>query len=43
MLIDSKEPAEFQEKIRGTFPYYNSFVNKLSNNELQDIKKKLYF
>lgn len=43
LLIDSKEPAEFQEKIRGKFPYYNSFVNKLSNNELQDIKKNYIF
>ena len=43
LLIDSKEPAEFQEKIRGKFPYYSSFVNKLSNNELPDIKKNYIF
>ena len=43
LLIDSKEPEEFQEKIRNSFPYYDSFVNKLSNNELPDTKKNYIF
>lgn len=44
LLIDSKEPVDFQEKIRDKFPYYSSFINKLSNNnELQDIKKNYIF
>lgn len=44
LLIDSKEPVDFQEKIRYKFPYYSSFINKLSNNnELQDIKKNYIF
>ena len=44
LLIDSQEPAEFQEKIRSSFPYYDSLINKLSNNnELRDIKKSYFF
>lgn len=44
LLIDSQKPEDFQDKIRKTFPYYDSFVNNSSNNNvLQDMKKNYIF